>query len=175
MPIRQTVMFPGTVMPLNVGRQRSRRLLSDCLPDEKIVGLVAQRNSEQENPKFEDLYTVGTAALVLKLLKVEEGGQVAIVHGIGRIRVERQVQTDPFFRAEVSHIVDTDTSGPEVDALVSNLRQMAMKVFEIAPNVPDEARTVLANIETAMLWRTFWPRTCRWRSRKSSNCWKSPT
>jgi Lon protease-like protein len=148
MPIRQTVMFPGTVMPLNVGRDRSRRLLSGVLPDEKVIGLVTQRRSDQDDPTLEDLYTVGTASLVLKLLKVEEGGQVAIVHGVSRFRIERLVQTEPFYRAEVSPLLESDADGPEIEALVANLRQMAARVFEIAPNVPDEARTVLANLES---------------------------
>ena len=148
MPIRNTVMFPGTVMPLTVGREKSRRLLNAILPDQKVIAVVAQHQTAQEDPGSEDLYRYGTAALVLKLLRVEDGNQVIVVHGLSRVRIEQFTQSDPFFLARVTPLPDPGGATAEVEALVMNLRQMATRVFDLSPNVPDEAKLVLANIDS---------------------------
>src|SRR5947207_12565164 len=87
LPIRNIVVFPGTVRPLNVGRQKSKNLLDEVMPGEKLVGVVTQKNAEVEDPKLEDLNLVGVACMILKLFKLPDGNQYIIVHGLTRVRL----------------------------------------------------------------------------------------
>src|SRR5204862_1805440 len=96
LPIRNIVVFPGTVMPLNVGRQKSKNLLDEVMPGEKVIGVVTQKNPDVEDPKYGDLYTVGVACMILKLFKLPDGNQSIIVHGLTRCRLNHLRQTDPF-------------------------------------------------------------------------------
>src|SRR3954453_7350933 len=88
LPIRNIVVFPGTVIPLNVGRQKSKNLLDEVMPNEKLVGVITQRNPDVEDPKMEDLYPVGVVATILKLFKLPDGNQSIIVHGLARFRLK---------------------------------------------------------------------------------------
>src|SRR3954471_24440474 len=96
LPIRNIVVFPGTVMPLNVGRQKSKNLLDEVMPGEKIIGVVTQKNAEVEDPQYTDLNTVGVACTILKLLKLPDGNQPIVVHGLARFRLMSIDKTDPF-------------------------------------------------------------------------------
>src|SRR5438445_11939412 len=93
LPIRNIVVFPGTVMPLNVGRQKSKNLLDEVMPGEKLVGVVTQRNADVEDPGYSDLHTVGVACVILKLFKLPDGNQSIIVHGMVRFRLLSVDQT----------------------------------------------------------------------------------
>src|SRR3954451_11453029 len=95
LPIRNIVVFPGTVMPLNVGRQKSKNLLDEVMPGEKLVGVITQRNADVEDPKQEDLHPVGVACMILKLFKLPDGNQSIIVHGMARFRLKSLDRTDP--------------------------------------------------------------------------------
>src|SRR4029077_13813054 len=101
LPVRSFVVFPGTVAPLNVQRSASIKLLDETLPQSKIIGLVAQRDSEKENPEPQDLYGIGTAALVLKLLRQSDDHVIAVIQGLRRFALRKIVVTHPFVRAEV--------------------------------------------------------------------------
>src|ERR1700760_4326128 len=96
LPIRNIVVFPGTVMPLNVGRQKSKNLLDEVMPGDKVIGVVTQRNADVEDPKQEDLHAVGVACMILKLFKLPDGNQSIIVHGLARFRLLSVDQHDPF-------------------------------------------------------------------------------
>lgn len=146
LPIRNIVVFPGTVMPLNVGRQKSKNLLDEVMPGEKIIGVVTQRNAETEDPQFEDLYPVGVACMILKLFKLPDGNQSIIVHGLTRFRLQNLKQTEPFAVGEIEVLEDTLEPGPGLDALIASIRQQANRVIELSPNTPDEAAQVLASI-----------------------------
>ncbi|HSV15890.1 MAG TPA: LON peptidase substrate-binding domain-containing protein, partial [Tepidisphaeraceae bacterium] len=146
LPIRNIVVFPGTVMPLNVGRQKSKNLLDEVMPGEKIIGVVTQRNAETEDPQLDDLYSVGVACMILKLFKLPDGNQSIIVHGLTRFRVKNLIQTDPFALGEIEVLEDTLEAGPGLDALIASVRQQANRVIELSPNTPDEAAQVLASI-----------------------------
>jgi ATP-dependent Lon protease len=146
LPIRNVVVFPGTVMPLNVGRQKSKNLLDDVMPGEKMIGVVSQKNGEAEDPTYADLYTVGVACTILKLFKLPDGNQSIIVHGLTRFRLLELTQTDPFLMGRIEVLEDTGELGPEAEALVSSIRQQANRVIELSPNTPDEAAQVLNSI-----------------------------
>ncbi len=146
LPIRNIVVFPGTVMPLNVGRQKSKNLLDEVMPGEKIIGVVTQKNAESEDPKYPDLNTVGVASMILKLFKLPDGNQSIIVHGLTRFRLLGVEQTDPFLLGRIEILEETLNPSPEFDALVGSVRQQANRVIELSPNTPDEAAQVLNSI-----------------------------
>jgi len=146
LPIRNIVVFPGTVMPLNVGRPKSKALLDEVMPGEKIIGVCTQKNPEVEDPQYPDLYSVGVACVILKLFKLPDGNQSIIVHGLARFRLMSLEQTEPFAAGRIEVIEDTAVAGPSLDALVASVRQQANRVIELSPNTPDEAQQVLNSI-----------------------------
>ena len=136
-------------MPLNVGRQKSKNLLDEVMPAEKLIGVVTQKNAEVEDPGYPELFTVGTACMILKLFKLPDGNQSIIVHGLVRFRLMGIEQTEPFAMGRIEVLEDVVTAGPELDALVASVRQQANRVIELSPNTPDEAAQVLNSIMTA--------------------------
>jgi ATP-dependent Lon protease len=146
LPIRNIVVFPGTVMPLNVGRPKSKALLDEVMPGEKLVGVVTQKNPDVEDPEYADLYTVGVAAVILKLFKLPDGNQSIIVHGLTRFRLLEIDQTQPFATGKIEVLEDVINPGPQLDALLASVRQQANRVIELSPNTPDEAAQVLNGI-----------------------------
>ncbi len=148
LPIRSIVVFPGTVMPLQIGRPRSKALLDEVMPGDKIIGVITQRNSNVDDPAVGDLHAMGVVCVILKLFKLPDQNQSIIVHGVARFRVKRVDRTEPFMLADVEIIEDAAVETPtkEFEALVASVRQAANRVIELSPNTPDEAQQVLANI-----------------------------
>jgi ATP-dependent Lon protease len=146
LPIRNIVVFPGTVMPLNVGRAKSKALLDEVMPGDKLIGVVTQRNPDVEDPALGDLHPVGVACMILKLFKLPDGNQSIIVHGVARFRLTEVTQTDPFMVGRIDVLEDVINPGPGLDALVASVRQTANRVIELSPNTPDEAAQVLNSI-----------------------------
>ena len=146
LPIRNVVVFPGTVMPLNVGRLKSKNLLDEVMPGDKMVGVVTQKTGDAEDPGYPDLNTVGVVSSILKLFKLPDGNQSIIVHGLTRFRLMELTQTEPFLMGRIEVIEDVGAPGPEVEALVNSVRQQANRVIELSPNTPDEAAQVLNSI-----------------------------
>ena len=147
-PMRGLVIFPGTVLPLTVGRPNSIKLLDETLPQSKIIGLVTQRDETTDDPGPQDLYSVGTAAIVLKLLRQAEDRVVAVVQGLRRFSLQKITQTAPFIRAEVA-LLDSKLPPPskEWEAEFRNLRDSAAKLLELTPDVPEQARAAVLAIE----------------------------
>src|SRR4051794_20455023 len=146
LPIRNIVVFPGTVMPLNVGRPKSKALLDEVMPGDKLIGVCTQKNADVEDPQYPDLHTVGVACVILKLFKLPDGNQSIIVHGLTRFRLLSIEQTEPFATGRIEVLEDVLTPGAELDALVASVRQSANRVIELSPNTPDEAAQVLNGI-----------------------------
>ena len=115
LPIRNAVVFPGTVTPLAIGRDKSKALFAEIKPNETIIGLCTQRNSETENPAFGDLYTVGTAASVLKVIKLPQGAMHVIIHGVRRFKILKKVKTSPYLSAEVRLLGEKNTISKKTD------------------------------------------------------------
>ena len=147
LPIRSAVAYPGTVMPLAIGRQRSKRLLKEIRPQETIFGLIAQKKPEIEDPSPDDLYSVGTAASVLKIIKMPQGSLNVIVHGLVRFRILEFVSTDPFLRARVEILREHTRKTKKLKALVVNVRDTANRVIALSSNAPEEAGLLLENIQ----------------------------
>ena len=112
LPIRNIVVFPGTVMPLNVGRQKSKALLDEVMPAEKLIGVVTQKNPDVEDPQYQDLNTVGGAGQILKLFKLPDGNQSIIVHGMARFRLMSVVKTESFITASGSFAASSLVRSP---------------------------------------------------------------
>ena len=146
--IRDSVAFPGTIMPLNIGREKSKRLVEQAVTGNKLIGVVAQRNKETEDPGLEDMYRIGTACAILKMLTLPDGTLNIIVHGLTRFGIEELASAEPYLVARVHTREDATQITPELEALIHTARQSAYRVFELSPNVPDEARIVLDNIDT---------------------------
>jgi ATP-dependent Lon protease len=153
LPIRNAVAFPGTVMPLNIGRDSSKKAVETSLADNKLLGVITQRDPQVENPTEKDLYGWGTIVYILKLLKMSDGDQTIVVHGLLRFKIQQIVSTEPFLVAKISvhndPKEDEQAKDTELQALIHNIRNMANRVIELSPNVPEEASVILNNISTA--------------------------
>ena len=148
LPLRSFVVFPGTILPLTVGRDASIKLLDETLPQTKIIGLLTQRDETKEDPEAQDLYAVGTAAIVLKLLRQSDKHVIVVVQGLRRFALRKIVATQPYLRAEVELL---DSKLPprtkEWEAAFRNLRDSAAKLLELTPDVPEQARAAVLSIE----------------------------
>src|SRR5437016_8036090 len=150
LPVRGLVIFPGTVIPLNVQRAASLKLLDDTLPRTKVIGLLTQRDETKEDPESKDLYSIGTAALVLKLLRQSDDHVIVLVPGLRRFSLRKIIATSPFLRAEVdlpNSILPPQTK--EWEATFRNLRDSAVKLFELTPDTPEQVRLMILNIDDA--------------------------
>jgi ATP-dependent Lon protease len=149
LPVRGLVIFPGTIIPLTIQRAASLKLLDDTLPRTKVIGLLTQRDETKEEPTPQDLYSVGTAALVLKLLRQEEDNVLVVVQGLRRFSLRKIVATLPFLRAEVDLPESIlPPASKEWEATFRNLRDSAARLFELAPDAPEQARLMILNIES---------------------------
>ncbi|MDB6030088.1 MAG: Lon protease [Verrucomicrobiales bacterium] len=150
LPMRGNVVFPGTVVPLTVRRPSSIRLLDESLTHNKIIGLLTQREGQNENPEPRDLYPVGVAARVVKLLRQPEGTVLIFVQALQRFRLGRVLLTQPFIRAEIEVVVShaPPEEDKEVQAGEKNLRESASRLIDLTPDMPDEAKNLLQRIGT---------------------------
>lgn len=148
LPIRNAVIFPGTVAPLAVGREKSRKLLEDSKANETIIGLVTQKRADVENPKISDLYQIGTASSILKVVKMPQGTLNVIIHGLIRFRILELVATDPYLKVRIEPLAVKTKITKKLKALMVSVRDTANKVIHLSPNVPEEASILLENIET---------------------------
>ncbi len=147
LPIRGTVMFPGTIMPLGVGRASSKKLLDECLPKSKVIGLVTQRDEDEESPGTSGLFNIGTAVIVLKLVRQTDGTISILVHGLSRIRVKEYLRKKPYYVARVERVVEQPGGGKKFEAGVGQLKEQSRQLIEMTPSAPEQAQTVLANID----------------------------
>jgi len=147
LPIRNTVAYPGTVTPLTVGRERSKALLATTEPHDSLIGLVTQRNADTDRPSFRQLYTVGTAASVLKIIKMPQGSVNIFVHGIARFKIAKPIATAPYLKAKVKMLPIKVKMTKQLQALMVSVRQSANRIVALSPSVSEEASVLLENIE----------------------------
>jgi len=148
LPARGMVIFPGTITPLTIERESSLKLLDESLSQSKIIGVITQKEASEESPEPEDLYGVGVAVTVLKLIRQPEGVLI-IGQAIQRFSIKNFVQTEPFLKAEIQLLESTlpVVEGKQWEAEIRNLRDNAMKIIALNPEIPEQARTVILNIE----------------------------
>src|SRR6476469_9821984 len=145
LPLRNSVFFPGGVLPLAVGRQKTIALIKDAVRDDQVIGVVTQRRAEEEDPGAADLYAMGTVARIVKLLKMGEDNYSLVVQGLARFRVMELVQESPYLKARVEAVEDK-TSAEKVEALGINLKKLAREVIELMPELPAAATELVESI-----------------------------
>jgi ATP-dependent Lon protease len=148
LPLRNTVLFPGVVLPITVGRDKSIKAVNDAYKHEKLVGVVAQKDSNVEDPAPTDLESVGTVAKIVKLIKMPDGGTTVIIQGKRRFKLDSFTSEDPYFRAKVSLL--EEVAAPVDDqfaAYIANIKDLATQIIQLSPNIPSEAAIILKNIE----------------------------
>lgn len=148
LPLRNTVLFPGVVIPITVGRDKSIRAIAESYKTDKLVGVLAQKDSNVEDPGVEDLVSIGTVAKIVKLIKMPNGGTTAILQGKRRFSLLRVKSEDPYFIGEVKAIdEEVIIDDPSFDASVSSIKDLASQIIQLSPNIPTEASIILKNIE----------------------------
>jgi ATP-dependent Lon protease len=147
LPLKETVVFPDSMTPLAVGQERSIQLVDEAVANDSTIALVTTRNAEEEATGAEDIYDVGTAALIHKMIRVPDGTLRILVQGVRRVRLERIVQSDPYLVGEFSDLPDVEGPETEVEALGRNVEALFSRVIGLVPYLPDELQLAAANAE----------------------------
>ncbi len=148
--LRNTVLFPGVVLPITVGRDASLKLVKDAFASDKLVGVVAQKDADTEEPDASDLHDVGTVAVILKLIKMPDGTKSIVIQGKRRFEIESFEQTQPYLRAKVKPY-DTESDSledVEIQARLHSLKELAVQIVNLSPHLPSEAAMAIQNIES---------------------------
>ena len=148
LPLRNTVLFPGVVLPITVGRDKSIKAVHDAYKADKLIGVLAQRDSSVEDPSMKELVDVGTIARIIKVIKMPDGGTTVILQGKRRFRVGSITTDDPYFKAQVLLLQEEEApKDQDFEAYVSNIKDLAAQIIQLSPNIPTEASIILKNIE----------------------------
>lgn len=156
LPLKNTVLFPGVVIPITVGRDRSLALVKHAYDSHKTIGILTQRKKDQEDPEPGDLYEIGTVAQILKLIKMPDGSKSIVIQGKSVFKVKQFVQSDPFFSADVESYPNIpDMQGVELDAALRSLKETAVQIVNLSPNLPSEAAIAINNISSPTFLLNF--------------------
>ena len=157
LPLRNAVLFPGVVMPISVGRPKSLNLVREAYNGSKMVGTVAQRNGQIEDPSLSDLYPVGTMAEILKILEMPDGTTTVILQGKKRILIEKLVEYPSYMKAAVIPLTEviSDTKSHEFSAIIESLKDFSLKIVKSSVNIPQEAQFAVKNIENVTFLVNF--------------------
>ncbi|HEX2846713.1 MAG TPA: endopeptidase La [Chitinophagaceae bacterium] len=148
LPLRNTVLFPGVVLPITVGRDKSINAVNDAYKAGKLIGVVAQKDSSVEDPTVKDLEQVGTVAKIVKQIKMPDGGTTIIIQGKSRFSIQAIVAETPYFKARIQKLEEEELpKDGDFDAYVSNIKDLATEIIQLSPNIPTEASIILKNIE----------------------------
>lgn len=150
LPLRNTVLFPGVVIPITVGRDKSIKLIRDANAAQKTIGVVSQKDVSVEDPTFEDLHQVGAVAKILKMLRMPDGNTTVIIQGRQRFRLEQLTATEPYLKARITHSKDIKArkNDKEFEALIGSMKDLAQQIIQMSPNIPSEAAVALKNIDS---------------------------
>ncbi len=150
LPLRNTVLFPGVVIPITVGRDKSIKLIQEAYKGNKIVGVVAQQDDKAEEPDFADLHQTGTIANIIKVLRMPNGNTTVILQGKRRFKIEKQLSTEPYFTAEISIVDDAKIpeNDKEFDATMSSIKDAAQEIIKLSPHIPSEANIAIRSIDS---------------------------
>jgi ATP-dependent Lon protease len=147
LPLKETVVFPGFATPLAIGQERSIKLVEDIVSGDRVLALVTVKDEEQETPGWDDLYGVGTAAVIQKMIKVPDGTLRILVQGLNRITLDRRVQDDPYLEGEFSELPDELEETREVEALTRNVQTLFARIIALVPYLPEELQIAAANVD----------------------------
>ena len=150
LPLRNTVLFPGVVIPITVGRDKSIKLIKEANNGDKVIGVVAQKDAQVEDPQVDDLNVTGTVAKILRVFRMPDGNTTVIIQGQKRFDIQEFTQEEPYFKAVVSSFHETKPSkgDKEFAALVESVKDVALQIIKDSPNIPSEASFAIKNIES---------------------------
>ena len=150
LPLKNNVLFPGVVIPITVGRDKSIKLIKEAYKADKLIGVVAQKDKEQEDPAYEDLYRVGTVYYIIKTLQMPDGSTTIIIQGKKRFELGKLIQTDPYFKAEVKPfgVNEKLKKDKNFNALISSLKDLSIQIIKMSPQLPSDAAFAIQNIES---------------------------
>ena len=150
LPLRNTVLFPGVVIPITAGRDKSIKLIKEAYSGSKIIGVVAQKNENTEDPTFNDIFKIGTIAKILRLLKMPDGNTTVIIQGLKRFEIEEIIKEKPYILAKTKDLLEDKSSieDKEFDAIIESIRDISIKIVKDSPNLPSEASFAIKNIES---------------------------
>ncbi len=158
LPLRNTVLFPGVIVPISLGRDLSLKLVRDAQKSDGLFGALAQIESDVEEPQIEDLYQIGTIAKVIKLLEMPDGSTSAIIQGKARFEVEEVIETEPYLKAKVNTLEDIkpeEDTTRDYEALVSSLKDLSLRIIKYSTNLPPEASFAVKNIDNSTFLINF--------------------
>lgn len=157
LPLRNTVLFPGVVVPISAGRDASIRLINEANETTKTIGVVAQTDENTEIPEGKDVYRLGTVARILRVLKMPDGNVTIIIQGKKRFQIESIVEEKPYIKAAITEVSDIkpDTNDKEFEATIDAIRDLAIKIIQENPNIPSEAAFAIRNIESTSFLINF--------------------
>ncbi|MFT6982371.1 MAG: ATP-dependent Lon protease [Crocinitomicaceae bacterium] len=150
LPLRNNVLFPGVVIPITVGRDKSIRLIRDANAGSKIIGVVSQKNQDEEAPEFADLHSVGTVAQIIRMLKMPDGTSTVIIQGKRRFEILNPTETEPYMKASVKMLKEEkiDPENKELDVAFKSIKELALQIIQESPNIPTEASFAIGNIDS---------------------------
>ncbi len=150
LPLRNTVLFPGVVIPISAGRDKSIKLINDANAGDKIIGVVSQINEDNEDPSKMDIYTVGTVARILRVLKMPDGNVTVILQGKKRFEIDTVIKEEPYITATIKEVHEQKVkkNDTEFNAIIESVRDLAIKIIHENPNIPSEATFAIKNIES---------------------------
>ena len=150
LPLTNTVLFPGVVIPINAGRDKSIKLINDANKSNKLIGVIAQKDIKIENPSIENIFNIGTVAKILRVLKMPDGNTTVIIQGKKRFKIKSVVKTDPYIQATINSITDKNNkkSNSKFSATIDAIKDIALKIIKENPNIPSEASFAIKNIHS---------------------------
>ena len=156
LPLRNTVLFPGIVLPITVSRDKSIKAVNDCYKGDKLIGVLAQKDISVEEPTIADLHTIGTVAKIVKLIKMPDGSTTIIIQGKKRFSIKEFTAEEPYFRANVNQLGEDEVlNDNNFDAYISSIKDLATQIIQLSPNIPSEAAIILKNIESPLFLINF--------------------
>lgn len=157
LPLRNNVLFPGVVIPITVGRDKSIRLIREANKGNKIIGVVSQKNQDEESPEFDDLHKVGTVAQIIRMLKMPDGSSTVIIQGKRRFRMQELVQSEPYLKAKVQLLEEqrVDPNDKEMNVAFKSIKELALQIIQESPNIPSEASFAIGNIDSPTFMVNF--------------------
>ena len=150
LPLKNTVLFPGVVIPITAGRDKSIQLIKDANKGSKVIGVVSQKDEELENPNAKDLHPLGTVAQILRLLKMPDGNTTVIIQGKKRFETAEIVQEEPYITAKIREVNESfvDVKNQEFLAIIDSIKEKALQIIQENPNLPSEASFAIKNIQS---------------------------
>ena len=150
LPLRNTVLFPGVVIPITAGRDKSIKLIKDANNGSKVIGVVAQKDINVEDPSASDLYQIGTVARILKVLKMPDGNTTIIIQGKKRFELDQVISETPYISATVKEVPEAKPAvdNQEFSAIIDSIKDLSLRIIKESPNIPTEATFAIKNIES---------------------------